>query len=235
MADRRGERTRHVRGTTNSCGAGASFVSDTYPLSLARADASNPPNEWEPMLRRHIIASSAPSAESREDIRGILNALRHIVRDLRLGAREAERSAGISGAQLFVLQTLASGHVSSLNDLADRTMTDPSSVSVVVRRLVDRKLVTRKVSKDDARRVELRLTASGKKRLTLSPEPTQAHLLASLRNMTPHELSALTEGLAALMREMGAQEAGPPMFFEEASPRGARPLVRARKAARNDE
>jgi DNA-binding MarR family transcriptional regulator len=190
------------------------------------------------MLRRNAIAPRAPRAEGREDLRGILNALRHIVRDLRLGAREAERNAGISGAQLFVLQTLASGRVSSLNDLADRTMTDPSSVSVVVRRLVERKLVTRKVSKDDARRVELRLTASGKKRLTLSPEPMQARLLASLRGMTPHELSALTLGLTALMRETrhgGAQDASPPMFFEEASQQGPRPLVRARKAARNDE
>jgi DNA-binding MarR family transcriptional regulator len=195
------------------------------------------------MLRRRQVHAGGsrpqdpvpPRAENREDIRGILNALRHIVRDLRLGAREAERTAGISGAQLFVLQTLASGHVSSLNDLADRTMTDPSSVSVVVRRLVERKLVTRKVSKDDARRVELRLTAHGKKRLALSPEPMQARLLTSLRTMTPHELSALTEGLAALMREMGAQDAGPPMFFEDALPRGALRPAGARKASRRDE
>jgi DNA-binding MarR family transcriptional regulator len=166
-----------------------------------------------------------------------LNALRHIVRDLRLGSREAERTAGISGAQLFVLQTLASGQVSSLNDLADRTMTDPSSVSVVVRRLVDQKLVARKVSKDDARRVELRLTAAGEKRLAKSPEPTQSRLLASLQQMSAGEIAALTKGLWALTREMGAQGAGPPMFFEEAASQAQalpRPR-RARKATQRDE
>jgi DNA-binding MarR family transcriptional regulator len=67
-------------------------------------------------------------------MRGVLNALRRIVRDLRLGARDAERSAGISGAQLFVLQALADERASSLNELADRTHTDQSSVSVVGRR-----------------------------------------------------------------------------------------------------
>lgn len=197
------------------------------------------------MLRRQRLAPqsashSAPKTENREDIRQILDALRLIVRDLRLGAREAERTAGISGAQLFVLQTLASEPVSSLNDLADRTMTDPSSVSVVVRRLVDRKLVTRKVAKDDARRVELRLTALGKKRLTLSPEPMQAGLLAALEKMTPRELAALTDGLAALTREMreaqegGAHDGGPPMFFEEAPPPAPKRPARTRKAGANE-
>jgi DNA-binding MarR family transcriptional regulator len=170
--------------------------------------------------------------QNQEEIRRILDALRRIVRDLRLGARDAERTAGVSGAQLFVLQTLATEPVSSLNDLAERTLTDPSSVSVVVRRLVEQKLVTRNVSKDDARRVELRLTLAGKRRVALCPEPTQTRLLASLERLHSSELSSLTEGLSALMREMGAHDAGPPMFFEEtASPRWAR----ARKAAADDE
>jgi DNA-binding MarR family transcriptional regulator len=168
-----------------------------------------------------------------------LDALRRIVRDLRLGGRDAERTAGVSGAQLFVLQTLASGGVSSLNDLAARTLTDPSSVSVVVRRLVEQKLVARKVSKDDARRVELRLTVAGKKRLALCPEPTQTRLLASLTRMSRGDLSALTAGLAALMQEMGGEVGGdgaePPMFFEEATPPKATRTPNAPKAASDDE
>src|ERR1019366_10714223 len=85
-----------------------------------------------------------------------------------------------SRAQLFVLQALAGGRATSLNELAERTHTDQSSVSVVVRRLADRKLVARKASRLDARRVELTLTPAGRRMLARCPEPTPARLLAAI-------------------------------------------------------
>jgi DNA-binding MarR family transcriptional regulator len=169
-------------------------------------------------MNRSQPTESAAVLPEPEDIRSILDALRRIVRDLRLSARDAERTAGISGAQLFVLQVLAQRPASSLNDLAERTFTDQSSVSVVVRRLVDRKLLTRKPSRDDARRVEISLTAAGQRLLARCPEPTQARLLDSLRRMAAAERASLTRGLAGLVREMGIQDAEPRMFFEEALP-----------------
>jgi DNA-binding MarR family transcriptional regulator len=147
-------------------------------------------------------------------MRAVLNALRRIVRDLRLGARDAERSAGISGAQLFVLQALAHARASSLNELADRTHTDQSSVSVVVRRLVDRKLIARKASAADARRTELSVTAAGRRLLARCPEPTQARLVLALERMPSADFQALTAGLRGLTRELGGDGASPPMFFD---------------------
>jgi DNA-binding MarR family transcriptional regulator len=144
-----------------------------------------------------------------------MDALRRIVRDLRLSARDAERGAGISGAQLFVLLMLAEQPAASLNELAERTLTDQSSVSVVVKRLTDRKLVARKPSRVDGRRIELNLTAAGRKLLERCPEPTQARLVGALRRLQPPELASLTDGLASLVREMGIQDAAPRMFFDE--------------------
>jgi DNA-binding MarR family transcriptional regulator len=157
---------------------------------------------------------TAPSVET-ASIRNVMNSLRRIVRDLRLCAREAERSAGVSGAQLFVLQALADRSASSLNELADRTLTDQSSVSVIVRRLADRKLIARKPSTEDARRVELSLTSAGQRMLARCPEPTQARLVRALRRIDASELDTLTVGLRALVREMGIENAEPRMFFEE--------------------
>jgi DNA-binding MarR family transcriptional regulator len=144
-----------------------------------------------------------------------MDALRRVVRDLRLGARNAESSAGISGAQLFVLQSLVEEPASSLNELAERTLTDQSSASVVVKRLADCKLVARKPSPIDARRIELSLTAAGKRLLARCPEPTQARLVRSLRHLSPRELSRLEVGLTALLREMRIENAPPRMFFDE--------------------
>ncbi len=181
-------------------------------------------DEWDPMSRPNV---PDPNDTKPARIRRILDALRRIVRDLRLGAREAERTAGISGAQLFVLQTLADGHVSSLNELARRTLTDQSSVSVVVRRLVDRKLISRKAADEDARRLELRLTVAGQRMLARCPEPTQARMLAALERLTSLELSSLAEGMHALVREMGAEASAAPMFFEETAESGSEPAEEA--------
>src|SRR5438034_9222473 len=78
-----------------------------------------------------------------------MNAVRSIVRALRINTRAIESKMGISLAQLFVLQQLADRPASSLNDLAERTATHQSSVSVVVRRLVEREYVTRTTSPAD--------------------------------------------------------------------------------------
>jgi DNA-binding MarR family transcriptional regulator len=156
-------------------------------------------------------------ASDRAAIRRILDALRRVVRDLRLSARAAEGIAGVSGAQLFVLQALADAPASSLGALAERTLTDPSSVSVVVRRLVEKKLVARKPSPDDARRVGLTLTAGGRRVLARCPEPTQARILDALRRLKASELAALDLGAAALERAMGLDATAPRMFFEEAA------------------
>ncbi len=163
-----------------------------------------------------------------ESIRTVMDGLRRIVRDLRLSARDAERGAGISGAQLFVLQTLSESSAQSLNDLADRTLTDQSSVSVVVKRLVERKLVTRKPSEEDGRRVELALTSAGRRLLARCPEPTQARLVAALERLSPDELASLKAGIAALEREMGTSGAAR-MFFDEEAPSGR--STRAARAA----
>jgi len=174
------------------------------------------------MLRGTSRTDSAASARRADSIRSVMNALRRVVRDLRLSARDAERSAGISGAQLFVLQSLVEEPASSLNVLADRTLTDQSSVSVVVKRLAGRKLVARKASPVDARRIELSLTAAGKRLLARCPEPTQARLVRSLRRLSPGELSSLRAGLTAMVREMGIENAAARMFFDEESTTGTR-------------
>src|SRR5882724_4856948 len=93
------------------------------------------------------------------DARAVLDAIRRVVRLLRQSAREAEKRTGLSAAQLFVLQQLrAAGGALTPGELAERTLTHQSSISVVVKRLVAARLVSRARSPSDRRRVELSLT-----------------------------------------------------------------------------
>src|SRR6478736_2334740 len=105
--------------------------------------------------------------------------LRRIIRFLRVTDREIETASGLSAAQLFVLTTLADTPALSLAEIAKRALTDQSSVSTVVAKLVKNGLIARKASREDRRRAELRLTAAGKRVLESSPETPQQRLVTA--------------------------------------------------------
>ncbi|MDB4947193.1 MAG: transcriptional regulator, MarR family [Labilithrix sp.] len=161
-------------------------------------------------------------------VQAVLDPLRVLVRALRLSGREAEKELGVTGAQLFVLQSLRQLEAASINDLAAATHTDQSSVSVVVRRLADAGLVTRRTSELDARRVEVRLTAAGKRLLVQAPETAQSRIVRALAEMSAARRDELAAALAELAAATGLGGA-PPMFFED-PPRPAA-TARTRPAA----
>src|SRR4051812_212495 len=113
----------------------------------------------------------------------VLDHLRRIVRTLRESSRAAEARLGVTGAQLFVLRALAGPRPLSLNQVAARTHTHQSTVSVVVKRLVSQRLVQRAPSTVDGRRVELGLTARGRAVLERAPLAAQDRLVAGLESL----------------------------------------------------
>ncbi|SRR6266545_93984 len=151
------------------------------------------------------------------DVRAVMDCFRHVVRTLRVSARGAEKRLGVSGAQLFVLQKLAESGSLSVGELAERTATDQSSVSVVVSRLTARKFVACRPGKSDSRRVEVRLTMGGRRLLRRAPRATQIELIDALGRLPRATRRALARSLQALVREIGS-EAPPPMFFEDETP-----------------
>jgi DNA-binding MarR family transcriptional regulator len=145
----------------------------------------------------------------------VLDALRRIVRALRLSARAVEGRLGISAAQLFVLHQLADSEASSIDELAARTLTHQSSVSVVVGRLAERGLVVRRTARDDARRTEIALTATGRSMLRRAPESLQEQLLRALGRLAPGQLRALGQQLVSLVHALEVDAGAPSMFFED--------------------
>ncbi len=138
----------------------------------------------------------------------VLDSIRQINQELRILGRSTEQRLGVSSAQLFVLEALSQSPADSLNDLAARTYTRHSSVSVVVSRLVEAGLVERTPSPEDGRRITLALTRSGRALLRSAPESAQRRLLASARSLSPTRLSQLASGLSALRRELIGSDEG---------------------------
>ena len=155
-----------------------------------------------------------PSATSPDDLKAVFNALRRLVRAARLSANEVHRALGITGSQLFVLQQLIVHPNASLRDLEKLTHTDHSSVSVVVARLVRRKLVARKTSAVDGRRVELSLTAKGRALLKKPPEVLQERLVRALEGLPRGSLRTLRTLLDRVVHDSGLEPEPAEMFLE---------------------
>jgi DNA-binding MarR family transcriptional regulator len=155
------------------------------------------------------------AATEQTDAARVLDAIRRIVQALRVASRDADRRFGMSAAQLFVVQRLAESGASSLNDLAARTLTHQSSVSVVVQRLVKAGLVERTPSRRDGRRVVLELTPKGRALGRRLPRAAQDRLIGAIEMLSPGERRALADLLARVAAGCTPAET-PTMFFEEA-------------------
>ena len=144
----------------------------------------------------------------------VLDCLRRIVQALRESSRLAEQRLGVTGAQLFVLETLADRPGQSLNELAARTYTHQSSVSTVVDRLVKRQLVLRQRSDVDGRRLELFLTPEGRRLAARTTGVAQERLIDALHAMPERSRRQLATLLRDVVDGMNVDDRPTPMFFD---------------------
>jgi len=157
------------------------------------------------------------------DTRRVLDSIRRIVKVLRVASRDSEKRVGLSGAQLFVLHKLAEGGVLSVNELAERTHTHQSSVSVVVHRLAARGMVDLERSAADARQAQIRVTPAGKSVLRSAPAAAQDRLIGALKHLPRKDVRQLADSLERLLKGIGVDGfAAAPMLFEDESPRSRR-------------
>lgn len=151
----------------------------------------------------------------RKEVTAVVDGLRRIVRALHHSHRVAEQKFELSAAQLLVLQRLAEVPSLSVNELANRTFTHQSTVSVVVTRLVGRGLVRRSRADDDARRAELVLTGAGRVLLQRAMSSALAQLIDALDAMPTSRLRLIGGCLDGVVDALGVRAEPPGMFFEE--------------------
>jgi MarR family transcriptional regulator, lower aerobic nicotinate degradation pathway regulator len=157
----------------------------------------------------------ARSESHRREVSEVVDSLRRIVRVLHQSHRVAEQRWQLSAAQLLVLQRLAEAKTLSVNQLADRTFTHQSTVSVVVTRLVSRGLVRRSRADDDARRAELALTPAGRVLLQRAMTSALTKLMDALDDMPESRLRVIGGCLNRVVDALGVAEEPAGMFFED--------------------
>src|SRR5262245_38494079 len=157
------------------------------------------------------------------EVRASLDALRLIVQALRTGtASNGGRGSSLPSAQLFALQQIADHPSASINDLAALTFTHQSSVSVVIQRLVDRRLVKKVAAKDDRRRQSLALTASGRRMLDRAPAAVRERLIAAIGALRARARGVVARSMAQIAQKVARYaKHHPPMFFEDGTIRNS--------------
>jgi DNA-binding MarR family transcriptional regulator len=145
-----------------------------------------------------------------------LNAVRSIMRALRVNSREIEGKIGMSLAQVFVLEELAKSPADSLGEIAARTATHQSSVSMVLKRLVAGGFVSRTAHPHDQRRLQFSITPSGSQMLLRTPKTIQARLIAALGTIAPADQTRLVRLLERWLVIAEIDRVSPPMLLEDA-------------------
>jgi DNA-binding MarR family transcriptional regulator len=111
----------------------------------------------------------------------------------------------------------------SVNELAARTLTHQSSVSVVVKRLVDQGLLIKRASEVDSRSRELTLSKKGKAKLSKAPVLVQERLLEALSDFGDADREHLARLLGRFVAKAGLSEGVPPLLFEDETPPRKKP------------
>jgi len=149
-----------------------------------------------------------PPRRLTHDQHASIQGFRAVLQELKGSTRAVESLTGLTGAQLFLLQELLrarrEGRALTVGEIARLADTSPGAASTLAIRLARKGLITRHVSKHDARRVELVLTEAGVKRAKRAPATTVERLTAAVTALSPETCRSLARGLVALSRELDA-------------------------------
>jgi DNA-binding MarR family transcriptional regulator len=166
-------------------------------------------------------------AQLDRDVATVLNAFRSLVKELRAADREAVRMHGLGSAQIFVLHCLARHQPLSVNELAEKTASDQSTISLIITKLVARDLVHSKRAKDDARRAELTLAPRGRDLVRRLPLLFQERFISALESLSSSRRAVLAGVLSEVLEAMGLGDDHPPLLLTDHAP------PRPRKIATN--
>jgi DNA-binding MarR family transcriptional regulator len=158
-----------------------------------------------------------PDSRRRDEIAAAVDCIRQLVRGLRLAEQRTHAESGLSAAQLFVLAQLSQSSATSLSELAERTLTDRTSVAAVVERLEAARLVTTRRDDEDRRKLLVQISPAGTERLASAPAAPTAMLIDAMQRMQPADVAAMCDSLGRLLQEMGLAGEPAGMLFEDAA------------------
>lgn len=127
--------------------------------------------------------------------RAVLKSFRVIYGSVRYQFREVQRSCGLSGSQVWILHEVNSADGIGISELAAKLAIHQSTCSQLVDKLVRAGHVIKHRLEEDQRRVQLRVSARGKRTLARAPGPAEGILPEAIAELSAGEVRSLYRNL----------------------------------------
>lgn len=132
----------------------------------------------------------------------VLGKFRSIYGSAKSHFRKIEEQCGISGSQLWILKEIATHPNTGITQVSETLSIHQTTCSLLVEKLVKRKLITKERSEEDQRRVGLKVTDEGVVVLNQAPEPLEGILPSAVNAMDEQSLEALNHSLSKLISQL---------------------------------
>lgn len=155
-------------------------------------------------------SSGAPrSADDAEEAAMVLlQQFRVVLKAVKSHFRQVERVTGVGGSQVWALSLVAAQPGVSVGELARALGVRQPTASVLVRHLVQQRLIESVPNPQDRRSVRLHPTAAGHLLLQRAPQPFSGVLPKALSELDPVTQRRMIQGLGELIHAMGADPGG---------------------------
>jgi DNA-binding MarR family transcriptional regulator len=136
----------------------------------------------------------------------VLKKFRIIYGSVRQHFREVEKTCGVTGAQLWVMQEVANTPGIGVSELAGRLSIHQSTCSQLVEKLVTRKFVIKERSKEDQRRVGLHPTKEAIELVKSAPGPAEGVLPEALHTLSADTIRKLDAVLEKVIEQLRVRD-----------------------------
>lgn len=141
------------------------------------------------------------SARSRD----ALIAIRRILRAAELAARDVTERSGLTPSQVIVLQIISREGQAGAGAVADAARLSQATITSILDRLEEKKLITRTRDAVDRRRLMLELTAAGRTALADTPDVLQYRFVARFEKLPDWEQASMIAALERLAVMLDAE------------------------------
>jgi DNA-binding MarR family transcriptional regulator len=146
--------------------------------------------------------SSGPKTTARDDVLGFMRLMWAVDHALQRASKQMNRVIGLTGPQRLVVRLLGKNPGMSAGDLARELHLDPSTLTGILHRLEERRLIVRETDPGDARRLRLSLSPKGKQVLLPTSGTIEASVSRALKGRPEREVSAARAVLMAIEQEL---------------------------------
>ena len=154
-------------------------------------------------MRRDDVPTADPS-ELPEVLR-FMRLLWELVHTLERASKRMSQQLGVTGPQRLALRVVGLFPGISAGQLAHILHVHPSTLTGVLQRLIDQRLVERTAATTDRRRARLRLTTRGARINTVAEGTVEAAIAHTLRQSSGRDRAAAQRLIAALSLQLERQ------------------------------